>query len=600
MGIKDLLKQLDEVKKNQSISVCKGKKIGVDAYCWLHKGTYNCSKEVINGKSYDKVVRYCNKRIDLMISKGVIPVIVFDGGKLLAKKKTEEERQETRNQKLQEAIRYEKTTGLCCSKKYDQAVDVTPRLARLWISSLRSRKIEYYVAPYEADAQLAYLYIRGIVSAVNTEDSDLLCFGVKRAFYKLDKNGRADEYDMTNYTKIKAFADFTDDMFKTACILSGCDYLPSIKGVGLKKAIKYVKKYETFDKIYPQLLEDFTSEVPDNYKDEFKKAYLTFHFQLVYCPEQKKIVNLNQVEGHPLEKWYREFEDSKFWGSFLPLDEAQKIARGDIDPITKETFKESDFPCVDGSSGQGYDKSKLADLWKRRSEFKTDAQFWSNYNKLKKAEGLTKNTNGKSKAKKNDGKKSSADSLNLETTKRSKKARSKALENLRNEQIFQLQNKIHKEDDENTANISFDYTSDSFSNITDSCKSPFALLKTNLLGLNVSDHEMIVDKKFQAMPQPSSLCPPKGLTKAQKPSQATSKTDYFSQMKTGMTLAEMADQEKTIIEIPDSPVQKSLTLATGKLSPSKTSLTDMLKQIHKDREKRKKQRTKIFRDGADS
>ena len=42
------------------------------------------------------------------------------------------------------------------------------------------------VAPYEADAQLAYLSISKIVDVVITEDSDLLAFGAPRILYKVD------------------------------------------------------------------------------------------------------------------------------------------------------------------------------------------------------------------------------------------------------------------------------------------------------------------------------------------------------------------------------------------------------------------------------
>ena len=41
-------------------------------------------------------------------------------------------------------------------------------------------KVECIVAPYEADSQLAYLSIQGIVDLVITEDSDLLVFGCKK------------------------------------------------------------------------------------------------------------------------------------------------------------------------------------------------------------------------------------------------------------------------------------------------------------------------------------------------------------------------------------------------------------------------------------
>lgn len=46
------------------------------------------------------------------------------------------------------------------------------------------------VAPYEADAQLAFLNKSGIAQAVITEDSDLLAFGCKKVkrVEKTDRN----------------------------------------------------------------------------------------------------------------------------------------------------------------------------------------------------------------------------------------------------------------------------------------------------------------------------------------------------------------------------------------------------------------------------
>lgn len=43
--------------------------------------------------------------------------------------------------------------------------------------------VPYVVAPYEADAQLAYLEKKGIIDGILTEDSDLLVFGCKRVRY---------------------------------------------------------------------------------------------------------------------------------------------------------------------------------------------------------------------------------------------------------------------------------------------------------------------------------------------------------------------------------------------------------------------------------
>jgi exonuclease-1 len=45
------------------------------------------------------------------------------------------------------------------------------------VQALKRQDIAYIVAPYEADAQMAYLALNGWVDAVVTEDSDLVCYG---------------------------------------------------------------------------------------------------------------------------------------------------------------------------------------------------------------------------------------------------------------------------------------------------------------------------------------------------------------------------------------------------------------------------------------
>ena len=64
-------------------------------------------------------------------------------------------------------------------KMYGMRIDITHSIAHKVIKALRLMNVEYYVAPYEADAQLAYLWFTGQVDVVFTEDSDLLAFGVK-------------------------------------------------------------------------------------------------------------------------------------------------------------------------------------------------------------------------------------------------------------------------------------------------------------------------------------------------------------------------------------------------------------------------------------
>jgi len=131
---------------------------------------------------------------------------------------------------------------------------------------------------------------------VITEDSDLLAFGVQKCFFKMDANGDGQEVDLSLLQEASElnFRPFTHDMLLLTCIISGCDYLESIKGIGFKKAHKLV--YECgndFKAIIKKIRREGKHVIPPNYESEFEKALLTFKFQRVYCPTQMKLVHLH-------------------------------------------------------------------------------------------------------------------------------------------------------------------------------------------------------------------------------------------------------------------------------------------------------------------
>ena len=51
-------------------------------------------------------------------------------------------------------------------------------MAEAFMKVLRENGIEFIVAPYEADAQLTWLFLDKRASLIITEDSDLLAYGV--------------------------------------------------------------------------------------------------------------------------------------------------------------------------------------------------------------------------------------------------------------------------------------------------------------------------------------------------------------------------------------------------------------------------------------
>lgn len=58
-----------------------------------------------------------------------------------------------------------------------RSIDITHAMALALIKECRKLNVDCIVAPYEADAQLAYLNIKNIAQLVVTEDSDLILFG---------------------------------------------------------------------------------------------------------------------------------------------------------------------------------------------------------------------------------------------------------------------------------------------------------------------------------------------------------------------------------------------------------------------------------------
>lgn len=183
-------------------------------------------------------------------------------------------------------------------KKTAEAFDVSPDVAYRLILALKERKLPFIVAPYEADAQLAYLSKQGIVDVVITEDSDLLAFGARNVLYKFDYrdfNGEEIMLEKLTENRSPCLRDFNHCMFLTACIFSGCDYLSQVRGVGPTGAFNLISRNRN-GKAAMRELRSTAKQIPTDYEENFIKAFLTFRFQRVYCPRQRRCVMLNDID----------------------------------------------------------------------------------------------------------------------------------------------------------------------------------------------------------------------------------------------------------------------------------------------------------------
>ncbi|XP_067585571.1 exonuclease 1 isoform X1 [Pseudorca crassidens] len=336
MGIQGLLQFIKEASEPIHMRKYKGQVVAVDTYCWLHKGAVACAEKLAKGEPTDKYVGFCMKFVNMLLSHGIKPILVFDGCTLPSKKEVERSRRERRQANLlkgKQLLREGKVSE--ARECFTRSINITHAMAHNVIKAARSQGVDCLVAPYEADAQLAYLNKAGIVQAVITEDSDLLAFGCKKVILKMDQFGNGLEVDQARLGMCKQLGDvFTEEKFRYMCILSGCDYLSSLRGIGLAKACKVLRLANNPDilkvikKIGHYLKMNIT--VPEDYIKGFIRANNTFLYQLVFDPIKRKLIPLNAYEDDI------DPETLSYAGRYVDDSIALQIALGNKDINTFE------------------------------------------------------------------------------------------------------------------------------------------------------------------------------------------------------------------------------------------------------------------------
>ncbi|XP_009600117.1 exonuclease 1-like isoform X2 [Nicotiana tabacum] len=289
-------------------------------------------------------LNYFMHRINLLRHYKITPVVVFDGGNLPCKSGTEDERHRRRKTNRDQAMLKLKEGNVAGAVElFQRAVSITPSMAHQLIQILESENIEFVVAPYEADAQLAYLASleeekSGIV-AVISEDSDLLAYGCPAVFFKMDSFGNGQEvvldHVFSSATHVPSFRHLNRDLFTGMCVLAGCDFLPSVPGIGITKAYNLVSKYRDLDRVLSMLKFEKGDQVPEDYTKSFKEAVAVFYHARIYDVSLKRTKHLKPIPEQLLQFLDEELD---FLGPEILPSLATAVAQGSIDPCTMEAF----------------------------------------------------------------------------------------------------------------------------------------------------------------------------------------------------------------------------------------------------------------------
>ena len=88
-------------------------------------------------------------------------------------------------------------------KFYSRCLVLKQKMIDLFMDVLKELEIEFVVAPYEADAQMAYMVKSGVAEFAISEDSDLIAYGCPQILMKLDFFGKAQAWSYQEFKAMK-------------------------------------------------------------------------------------------------------------------------------------------------------------------------------------------------------------------------------------------------------------------------------------------------------------------------------------------------------------------------------------------------------------
>ena len=207
-------------------------------------------------------------------------VFVFDGEPPSLKMAEISKRRELRDKAYEEWIRALQQGDLASA--FSKAI-VTSRLTSEMIEDAKRLLdllgIPYVQAPSEAEAQAAYMAIKGDVWAASSKDYDSLLFGAPRLLRYLTITGK--EYlpskgtfrplypELIELNEFLSKHGISREQLVDLAILIGTDFNEGIKGIGPKKALKLIKTYGRLENLPDKIFERLTPKF-----EEIRKIFL--------------------------------------------------------------------------------------------------------------------------------------------------------------------------------------------------------------------------------------------------------------------------------------------------------------------------------------
>jgi len=349
MGIKGLTKVIadntDGAIKEQKLANYFGRKIAIDASMTIYQfmiairaGGDQLTNEA--GEVTSHLQGLFNRTINFL-EKGIKPVYVFDGKPPKAKRGELEERR-AKAEVAKKELETAKEAG--DAEKIEQLSKRTVRVSKEENADckklLRLMGMPVVEAPCEAEAQCAELCKAGLVYATATEDMDALTFGTPilvRHFTQSEaKKMPIQQFSLAS---VHEQMQMSTEEFTELCIMLGCDYAGTIRGVGPVKAIELIKKYKTVEAVVENLDKNKYT-IPPNFQEEVIAARAEFR-----APEVTPAKDIELKWGEPDAEGLiqflveeKQFSEERVKANILKLQKMKKSStQGRLDSFFKPT-----------------------------------------------------------------------------------------------------------------------------------------------------------------------------------------------------------------------------------------------------------------------
>ncbi|MEK6906973.1 MAG: flap endonuclease-1 [Nanoarchaeota archaeon] len=292
-------------KKQISFKDLENKKIAIDASQMLYQFLSSIrqqdgtplmdSKQRITSHLQGIITRVTN-----LMAQNVKLYFIFDGKAPLLKVKEQEER-EYRKQIAEERFKEakEEQNEELMLRYSKQSIRVNNEMIQESKELIQALGLPVIQAPSEAEAQCAFMGEKGDVDYVGSTDYDCLLYGAPKLVKNLTVSQRrkiaSGAYinvspEVIELKEVLKNLGIKQDQLIILAILIGTDYHEGVPRIGPKTALKLVRQYKNYDKLFKEVKADFN----------WKQIYATFknmpvikNYKLRYeKPDVEKIMKL--------------------------------------------------------------------------------------------------------------------------------------------------------------------------------------------------------------------------------------------------------------------------------------------------------------------